>query len=347
MSSNNKKKGIIVFIIVVVLVIVSAAIQIIENRSDGNFTISPEDNFYDDSSIASNTGSSMIKKGNSKNHKDYIAELVISGTIQTDGKTYNQKWLLNTIQKLSNDKHNMGIILYIDSPGGTVYEADEAYLALVNYVNKGKPVYAYFGSLAASGGYYIACASSYIMANRNTLTGSIGVISGNFIDLTGLFEKYGIKYTTITAGRNKNMGNCNEPMSEEQKNIMQSIADECYEQFTRIVASSRNMDKEEVYTLADGRIYTAKQALNNGLIDGIGNFDSLVYQMEVSEFSGEEYKIVKYEYVPKETIYSRLMGMTQSLSRLNSSASLPSVIEKALESEVPFPSYYYNNSGRF
>ena len=86
----------------------------------------------------------------------------------------------------------MGIAVFIDSPGGTVYEADEAYLALQDYKTTGKPVYVYQGKLAASGGYYISCAAKKIYANRNSLTGSIGVISGSSYDLTGLFEKLGI-----------------------------------------------------------------------------------------------------------------------------------------------------------
>ena len=99
-------------------------------------------------------------------------------------------------------------------------------MALQDYKSTGKKVYAYLGSMAASGGYYIACASDKIFANRNTLTGSIGVIAGQFIDITEFLEDHGIHYETVHAGRNKNMGNYNEPLNEEQRQIMQSIADE-------------------------------------------------------------------------------------------------------------------------
>ena len=100
------------------------------------------------------------------------------------------------------------------------------------------------------GGYYIGCAADYIMANRNTLTGSIGVISGQFIDMTQLMDKIGIKSTTIHSGRNKIMGSPSQPMTEEQRKIMQSISDECYDQFTSIVAESRELSKEKVIELA-------------------------------------------------------------------------------------------------
>ena len=346
MASKNKKTGIIVFIIIVVLAIGSAAFQIFFNKNEGFKSISPDD--FNFSSRSSSSKGDVVAKGSSKHKKDYVAEIIISGTIQEANNTYNQAWLLDTISDLTEDDHNKGIILYIDSPGGTVYEADEAYLALEDYRSTGKPIYAYFGSLAASGGYYIACAADYIMANRNTLTGSIGVISGNFVDLTGLFEKYGIKYTTITAGKNKNMGNYNQPMTEEQRAIMQSIADECYEQFTQIVAGSRNMDIKDVQKLADGRVYTAKQALNNGLIDGIGNFDSIVNYMDATEFDGEDYNIVKYEYIAKQTFYSKLISMMSAVtkSKAESSNPLPQIVEKALENDVPYPAYFYS-SGRF
>ena len=168
---------------------------------------------------------------------------------------------MRKIKNAKNDPNNRGILLNINSPGGTVYESDEAYLALMD------------SSLAASGGYYIACAADYIYANRNTLTGSIGVIAGESVDATGLFEKIGIKMTTITAGRNKNMGNYNSVLTEEQRAIMQSIADEAYEQFTEIVSDSRGLSISQVKELADGRIYTAKQAKNNGLIDFVLPFE--------------------------------------------------------------------------
>lgn len=96
---------------------------------------------------------------------------------------------MSTIKNLQEDTNNRGIVLVINSPGGGVYQADEVFLALEKYKKKTeRPVYAYFTSLAASGGYYVGCAADYIMANRNSLTGSIGVIAGQFTDLTGLME---------------------------------------------------------------------------------------------------------------------------------------------------------------
>ena len=166
-----------------------------------------------------------------------IAKIKIEGVIEKENETYNQKWLLETIKKLEKNKSNAGIMLYISSPGGGVYESDEVYVALKKYKERtNRPVYAYFASLAASGGYYIGCAADTIIANRNTITGSIGVISGRFVDLSEPLKKHGIKAETIHAGRNKTMGSVTESVTDEQRAIMQSLADECYAPFTGIVA---------------------------------------------------------------------------------------------------------------
>ncbi len=242
------------------------------------------DSEYFDSDLDSedeNSGSSFLKimdyafgssssEKNVKVKSDYISAIYITGMISEENRTYNQKWLLRQIKKAGSDPKNAGVLLVIDSPGGTVYESDEAYLALRKYKKStGRPVYAYFGSLAASGGYYIGCAADKIFANRNTLTGSIGVIAGQSVDATELLGKVGIKMTTITAGKNKNMGNYNSVLTDEQRAIFQSIADEAYEQFTGIVAESRKMKISDVKKLADGRVYTALQAKNNGLVDAV------------------------------------------------------------------------------
>lgn len=277
---------------------------------------------------------------------EYIAKLHIRGVISQLNGTYSQKWLLDTISTLKEDEKNRGIILFIDSPGGSVYEADEAYLALESYKKEtGKPVYAYFASIAASGGYYIGCASSYIMANRNTLTGSIGVIAGQFTDFSGLMEKWGIRSTTIHSGKNKTLGSYSEPLTPEQRAIMQSISDECYGQFTDIVAESRSLPKETVYEIADGRIYTARQALENGLIDAVGSFDDLADAMDRREFDFAGYEIADLFYEREETLYDMIMGAAQAFGRkAQFCESLPKAMRGIIEPEMSFPAYYYDSA---
>ncbi|MFR6290121.1 MAG: signal peptide peptidase SppA [Peptococcaceae bacterium] len=212
---------------------------------------------------------------------DNIAVLDIAGTIsENDGYTYDQQYLLNSVDEIMMDSRNQGLLLRIDSPGGAVYQIDELYLKLMEYKEMtGRPIYAAIESYAASGGYYEACAADEIYANRNAITGSIGVIMGEFVDMSGLMDKLGVDVQYITSGPNKSMGNYYQALTEEQKAIYQSICDEYYDRFVEIVAQSRGMDQEKVYQLADGRVYSAGQALEHGLIDGLESFDDTLQRM--------------------------------------------------------------------
>ena len=219
--------------------------------------------------------------GNGPIATDYIAVLDIVGTIsENDGYTYDQQYLLDSVEQIMEDHHNQGLILHIDSPGGAVYQIDELYLKLMDYKGMtGRPVYAAIESYAASGGYYEACAADKIYANRNAITGSIGVIMGEFVDLSGLLDRLGVNVSYITSGANKSMGNSYQPLTEEQKAIYQSICNEYYDRFVKIVVEGRNLDEGTVRKLADGRIYSASQALQHGLIDGLESFDDTVSRM--------------------------------------------------------------------
>jgi len=226
--------------------------------------------------------SSMTKNKDTAPKEDHITILHVEGTIQPDSYgaiDYSQEWTLEQIEEATYDGNNKGLILFINTPGGTVYETDEVYLKLLEYQETGKPYYVAMGSQATSGGYYMAAPADKIFANRNCWTGSIGVTMGTFYDISGLLDKYGIKTETVTSGENKAMGSSVEPMTKEQKAIFQSLVDEAYDQFVGIVADGRDMSVKEVKKLADGRIYTAQQALENGLIDRIGTLEDAVSDM--------------------------------------------------------------------
>ena len=342
MTKNNNNKGLVVFIVLVVIVFLVTIFKLLIPTGESVQTVSTATKTYARNPFSIFTKTPVTAKISHMPGQKYIARLYIEGTIQEANTTYNQEWLLDTVEELADDPLNMGIILDINSPGGTVYEADELYLALLEY-GKEKPVYAYFESMAASGGYYIACAAKTIVANRNTLTGSIGVIAGQSLDLTGLMEKYGVKSETIHAGKNKNMGNYNEPMTDEQRAILQSIADECYEQFTGIVADARKMSIEKVQELADGRVYTAKQALNAGLVDSIGSFDDAVNLMEQKEFEDKDYFVEDYKYERDFNIYDYLYGISSKIApgKADSITGLPEAIEKIIDPEVKYPAFIY------
>ena len=274
-----------------------------------------------------------------------IARIKIEGVIEKEGETYNQKWLLETIEKLKKTKQNVGIILYIESPGGSVYESDEAFLALKKYKEETKrPVYAYFASLAASGGYYIGCAADKIIANRNCITGSIGVIAGRFVDLSEPMKKYGIKAETIHAGKNKTMGSITEPVTDEQRAIMQSLADECYEQFTGIVAESRKLDIEKVREIADGRVYSASQAKELGLVDEIAGFEEAVEIFKEKELGDKEaaVEVKKVDLKQKRSLRKMLKGA----SSMTGAGGLSELARFLNKKKVAFPAFLYEGNLR-
>lgn len=270
-----------------------------------------------------------------------IAKIIIEGTIQKENATYNQKWLLETIKNLTERKDFAGIFLYINSPGGGVYESDEVYEALLKYKEKTqKKVYAYLADVAASGGYYIACSADKIIANRNCLTGSIGVIAAQFLDVSKLLKKYEIRASVVHSGKNKVMGNPLEPFTQEQVKIMQSVSDECYEQFTKLVAKSRNLELEEVKSLADGRVYTARQALENGLIDEVLSFDDAVKSFCRDVLNDEESEPNIKEFKPKEkrNFMKMLKGASSQMGKIEEFNQI--LQELGLKTKIPFPAYY-------
>ena len=235
----------------------------------------------------------------------YVGVLNIEGTISEAEESsllggsgsYHHRWLLDRIADMKSDPNNKGILFFVNTPGGSVYASDELYFAIKDYKDStSRPVYSYMASQATSGGYYVSAPCDRILANRNCWTGSIGVTIGTLYDVTGLMEKLGVKSVTITSGDNKAMGSSTEAMSKEQRQIFQSLVDEAYDQFVGIVAEGRHMDEKKVRELADGRIYTAKQAKEIGLIDGIMNFQDAETDMTTNyNLSGVKFKSIVYK----------------------------------------------------
>jgi protease-4 len=260
----------------------------------------------------------------------YIARLNVIGTISGapakdllgNRSGYDHDWTLARIDDLIYDDDNYGLILFIDSPGGGVYESDALYLKLREYKDDtDRPVYAVMGSMAASGGYYVSAAADRIYANRNTWTGSIGVTMDTMVDISGFLDRYGVRTETITAGRNKAMGSSFKPLTDEQRDIFQGLVDEAYDQFTDIVAKARALDIEYVRELADGRIYTAAQAAEKGLIDDFGDIRAAFDDMRDS-YDLAPCELVEFNY-RDNSLFGRLFGIEaeQSLSGLLSRLS--------------------------
>ena len=271
---------------------------------------------------------------------DYIGTLYVEDTIDEYGSgLYNHQYLLNAIDAMIEDDENKGMILYVNTPGGSVYASDELYLKIKEYQEKTKrPVYSSMQSQATSGGYYISACADKIIANRNCWTGSIGVTMGTFIDVSELLSNLGVKTTTVTAGNNKAMGSNTEPMTDEQKAIFQGLVDESYEQFIGIIAEGRKMTVANVKALADGRIYTAKQALDNGLIDKIGTYEEAVADMKNTyDLKGVEVEDFRSE--ASTDLYS-LLGL---LSEEKETITDAEAIEKLLELNGTFRLSYISN----
>ena len=265
----------------------------------------------------------------------YIAIVQVTGTIQQQTSTsifetaegYQHNTTMSYIDDLIDDENNAGILLYVDSPGGTVYESEELYDKLMEYKNTGRPIWTYMAHYAASGGYMISMASDKIYANKNTTTGSIGVILSTY-DLSGLYEKLGIRYVSITSGANKDSS----LLTDEQISIYQEQIEESYESFVEKVAMGRNMDVDAVKELADGRTYTANQALSYGLIDDISSYDEMANEM-CSYFGVYELYQPETEENIFESIFSKI---TNSLPKSESQI----LSEKAEEMESGVLMYY-------
>jgi protease-4 len=176
------------------------------------------------------------------------------------------------LQQAREDTHVKAIVLEIDSPGGEVTAADQIYNAVVK-ARARKPVIIYMDSLAASGGYYIACGGKFLMANETTITGSIGVIIQT-LNYEQLFNKVGLASVVFKSGKFKDILNGARPMTDEEKQLIQTFVMQTYDKFLGIVSKERSLPADMLRNnIADGRILSGKEALNDKLIDGLGQIE--------------------------------------------------------------------------
>ena len=212
--------------------------------------------------------------------RDEETVLSFSGTTQSS---------LKKIRKAIKDDSIKGVLLRINSPGGTVGASQEINQA-VTELKAEKPVVTSMGDITASGGYYIACATDKIYANPGTLTGSIGVIM-NMLNFKGLADKVGVYPEVIKSGKFKDIASPYRQMSEEERNLLQAIIMDSYDQFVTAVATGRKMKREEVLKLADGRIFTGRQAKTVGLVDELGSQKDAIEGLQA--MCKEKYKLKK------------------------------------------------------
>jgi len=179
------------------------------------------------------------------------------------------------LRKISKIETIKAVVLRINSPGGSIGAVQEIYEEVNRLKDKGKKVVVSMGDVGASGAYYIACAADKIVANPGTITGSIGVLM-SLGNMEELFRKIGIKVEVIKRGKHKDIGSLSREMTAEEKKLLQGVIDDAYDQFLQVVIEGRNFKKSKAEKLAQGQVFTGRQAKNLGLIDEIGNFQDAV-----------------------------------------------------------------------
>lgn len=198
------------------------------------------------------------------------------GLIELEGEILDSRDFLEELESLEDDGRVRALVVRIDSPGGGVAATQEIHEALLDYQRRTEtPVVASLGALAASGGYYVACAADRIVTEPGTLTGSIGVIFA-FTDASDLMRKIGVRTEVIKSGLKKDVGAYWRSLTDDERAMLDGIVADVYDQFTRAVADGRGLPIDTVKALADGRILTGRQALAAGLADTLGYRDDAV-----------------------------------------------------------------------
>ncbi|HAM53535.1 MAG TPA: signal peptide peptidase SppA [Nitrospiraceae bacterium] len=214
--------------------------------------------------------------------------------VRIEGPIMDSKTTIEEIRDYVKNPSVKAIILRVDSPGGAVAPSQEIYEEVRKAVSKKKVVVS-MGSLAASGGYYISAPASRILANPGTLTGSIGVIM-EIPNIEGLMGKIGVKTEVIKSGRHKDIASIFRGIGKEERIILQSVLDDVHEQFIKAVAEGRKMLPDDVRKLADGRIFTGRQAVEVGLVDELGDLeDAVKVAAKLSGIKGEPEVVEKKE----------------------------------------------------
>jgi protease-4 len=232
--------------------------------------------------------------------------------IRVEGVIEESRSVLEQLEKYSKNPTVKAIVLRVNSPGGGVAPSQEIYQAVAKIRDKGvQKVVVSMGSVAASGGYYISCPADKIVANPGTITGSIGVLM-SFANLQELFEKIGLEPVIIKSGKHKDIGYPTRAITAEEKQLLQDMLDDVYHQFLEAIIQGRGMEEEKLRQLADGRIFSGRQALELGLVDELGSMqDALELAAELSGI--KERPLVVIEQEERFSLKSLLRGAVQDI----------------------------------
>jgi protease-4 len=226
------------------------------------------------------------------------------GVIYVNGVISDYMGYIKKLKKAEKDPTIKAVIIVVNSPGGSVGASQEIYRA-IEKLRKKKPVVVSMGNVAASGGYYISAAANVIYANPGTITGSIGVIIQH-INVNELLKKIGIKMENIKSGKNKDILYPNNELTPEQKRLLEETIKDVYEQFLDAIVKYRPIKKDKLRKIADGRIFSGKQAKELGLVDKLGNFEDAVE--EAKKLGGIKGKAILYPLVDKKSFIEELLG---------------------------------------
>ena len=322
---NNAKKWIALAITALVLV-VSVFAKDKDKEVEQNIRDKYMKNFSDFSSYTEE-----VIQGT--NPKEKIKVVDVDGVISSNDAN---DYVVDELKRAKEDPLVKGVILNVNSPGGSVYASERIANQIKALKEAEKPVYTVMGEMAASGGYYISAPTDRIYASNETWTGSIGVIIQSY-SLQGLFEKYGIKEQNITTGKMKDAGSQGRDMSKEEKEYFQGLVDSAFDRFVKIVSEGRGLSEREVRKLADGRVYDGSQALANGLVDKIGDLDSAIGDM-ASENDLEDPMVIRNENIMGSfsSIFSKVTDLKKSQSDL-------AILDKLMKNGGPRPMYLYGD----
>ncbi len=268
------------------------------------------------------------------NAKEKIKVVDLTGVIQSDS---NSDFVIKDLKAAGEDPSVKGVVLSVNSPGGSVYVSEQIAKEIKNLKEKDIPVYSVMREMAASGGYYVSAPTDRIYASNETLTGSIGVIMQMY-SLEGLFDKYGIKEQNITSGKMKDAGSQGRDLTEEEKKYFQDLVNSAYSRFVKIVADGRGMSEADVKKIADGRVYDGSQAIKNGLIDKIGDLDTAIDDM------AEENKLTDPMVVSTTSVGPNFMSFFQKAKDYRQGSSDLAIIKEFMEKSNHSPMYLYGGA---
>ncbi|WP_349408149.1 signal peptide peptidase SppA [Pseudalkalibacillus sp. SCS-8] len=278
-----------------VLLVGSIVINLLSLSANANFSGLQGNALFEEEPFVEN----VVEEGSDK---ESIVVLEVDGVIQDTGDAtsffqspgYNHQRFLDMLEHAGEDPDVEGIIIRVNSPGGGVVESAEIHDQIKTIQKQSKkPVYISMGSMAASGGYYISAPADKIFAHPSTLTGSLGVIiqSMNYGELA---EKLGVKWETIKSGKHKDILSPAREMTEDEREILQSIVDNSYNEFVNVISSGRKMPEEKVRELADGRVYDGRQAKELNLVDELGDLDDTIKKMK-KDLGNSHLRVIRYE----------------------------------------------------